>query len=366
MKVGYVFSRKKLGRSGFTGLEDYAVTQCIQLEPLDLGQPVENLEHVVLVVHKLTDVIVPAERGNEKAKAELERFKEYTAKYPHIPIVDPIPQVMKLLNRRDMYEVLQKCRRKGIQFSVPDSMFLTTMVSAISQDAIQFPVICKTVAACSSPLAHQMMLIPTFREFERQLTLVREAHVNHGLGDVPVMLQSFIDHDGVIFKVYVIDKHVYITPRPSIRNVEHAYESVEFDSQDIPKQFTIAAESISPHTQEGDSEPPAYPWYSHFMTNASNRLLKEKEKHLDKVKVNRIADAIRETLGLTFFGFDVIIRSGSNEHFVVDLNYFPSYANVPNFQKIFIDVLKAKIEAAYPTAPFYPIEHHLHAPKDDI
>ncbi|KAI8339740.1 hypothetical protein BC941DRAFT_469008 [Chlamydoabsidia padenii] len=47
--------------------------------------------------------------------------------------------------------------------------------------------------------------------------------------------------------------------------------------------------------------------------------------------------------GLTFFGFDVLLESGTNDYYVVDLNYFPSFKNVTDFQSIFVAILKKNL-----------------------
>jgi hypothetical protein len=42
-----------------------------------------------------------------------------------------------------------------------------------------------------------------------------------------LMLQQFINHDGVLFKVYVVGDHIQIVPRPSFSNLDKVDQSGE-------------------------------------------------------------------------------------------------------------------------------------------
>jgi len=58
-------------------------------------------------------------------------------------------------------------------------------------------------------------------------------------------------------------------------------------------------------------------------------------------RVRAIGERIRETLGLSLFGFDVIVSDAAAECFVIDVNYFPSYKELEDFSA----VLRAHIRA---------------------
>lgn len=47
--------------------------------------------------------------------------------------------------------------------------------------------------------------------------------------DEPVMFQEFIQHDGVLIKVYVADGEPYIFIRPSLKNIMNGKEEGLFD-----------------------------------------------------------------------------------------------------------------------------------------
>lgn len=72
---------------------------------------------------------------------------------------------------------------------------------------------CKRRTACSSTEAHQMTLIPS----PKGMTQVGKYIKNDS-----VMLQEFIQHDGVIVKVYVADGRISASTRPSFKNLDHS------------------------------------------------------------------------------------------------------------------------------------------------
>ncbi|CAM9652506.1 unnamed protein product, partial [Ascophyllum nodosum] len=46
------------------------------------------------------------------------------------------------------------------------------------------------------------------------------------------------------------------------------------------------------------------------------------------------ADRMRETFGLTIFGFDLIVDRASGEAMVIDVNYFPSFKDIADFPQV--------------------------------
>ncbi|EHA8591999.1 putative Inositol-tetrakisphosphate 1-kinase 6 [Cocos nucifera] len=64
---------------------------------------------------------------------------------------------------------------------------------------------------------------------------------------------------------------------------------------------------------------------------------------LDVGLVNKAAKWLRKQLGLTIFGFDVVIQEISGDHVIVDLNYLPTFKEVPDSDAVpaFWDAIKS-------------------------
>ncbi|KAI8344829.1 hypothetical protein BC941DRAFT_18229 [Chlamydoabsidia padenii] len=55
--VGLLFTKKKIERSGFIGIEYYARQHDINVILLDISHPIESQGSVDVIVHKMTDVV---------------------------------------------------------------------------------------------------------------------------------------------------------------------------------------------------------------------------------------------------------------------------------------------------------------------
>ncbi|CEP15509.1 hypothetical protein [Parasitella parasitica] len=330
--VGLIFTRKKIERSGFIGLEDYAIQRNIRIIHIDLSVPIEEQGNLDLIVHKMTDLVAKIERGDTEAEKLYQRFivsDNLLKNHPEVIIIDAWPNIEKVLDRMLLYHHTKICAAEDLMdgkplFNVPKSIALDSITDWKDDMEINFPTMCKRRTACSSTEAHQMILIPSAQRMSQL-----EPYVNNDA----VMLQEFIQHDGVIVKVYVADGKISASTRPSFRNLDNHGDVVHFDSQTLPKSFETKIEL----SHDLDKV---------FLRSDPTEIHLYKESLLDDSKLQKIADSLHRQLGLTFFGFDVLLQSHTNDYFVVDVNYFPSFKDVENFHSMFVDILKKRLAAS--------------------
>ncbi|KAI8329715.1 inositol 1, 3, 4-trisphosphate 5/6-kinase-domain-containing protein [Chlamydoabsidia padenii] len=225
-----------------------------------------------------------------------------------------------------MFDYLRQCINvRDPFFKLPDSIPLDS-IHSITQltDRLSFPIICKRRSACSSTEAHQMTILPCEKYLNNTEDWIKYYDTKE-----PLILQKFIQHDGVIVKIYVAGGQIHVSTRPSIVNVTPETGVIYFDSQMLPKQFdtTTSSQTVQPFV----------------MTCDDNNIQAQKDALLDHELLQRIAITLQKQSGLTFFGFDVLLESGTNDYYVVDLNYFPSFKNVTDFQSIFVAILKKNL-----------------------
>jgi Inositol 1,3,4-trisphosphate 5/6-kinase ATP-grasp domain len=60
-------------------------------------------------------------------------------------------------------------------------------------------------------------------------------------------------------------------------------------------------------------------------------------------EVRPIVDVLKRAFGLELFGFDILMGSEDREWLVVDVNYFPSYKEVPNFPSLLAQYLTQRV-----------------------
>ncbi|KAG6402297.1 hypothetical protein SASPL_139175 [Salvia splendens] len=127
---------------------------------------------------------------------------------------------------------------------------------------------------------------------------------------------------------------------------------VKVDSFDDPNLEQRLAEAklvlpsiVKPQVACGVSDAHSMRWCSLKSLPVSKEQLNVDNHKLDLELVKDAADWLRKALDLTIFGFDVVIQEGSGDHVIVDVNYLPSFKEVPDDTAIpaFWDALKEKI-----------------------
>ncbi|CAO3608587.1 unnamed protein product [Mucor hiemalis] len=277
----------------------------------------------------MTDLVARIERGDTEAAESFARFKKYSKEHPNVIVIDAWSNIQKVLDRMLLYHHTQLCAAQETMdgkplFHVPKSIALDSIDDWNNKFDITFPTMCKRRTACSSTEAHQMILIPSPQGMSQIEKYVKKDSV---------MLQQFIQHDGVIVKVYVADGQISASTRPSFKNLDHDGEVVHFDSQTLPKSFETEIE-LSDNLDKV------------FLRSDPTDIHIHKEALLDNARLQKIADSLHCQLGLTFFGFDVLLESKTNAYYVVDVNYFPSFKDVDNFHSMFVNILEQRLGTA--------------------
>lgn len=128
---------------------------------------------------------------------------------------------------------------------------------------------------------------------------------------------EFVNHGGVVFKVYVVGECVVCVTRKSLPDI--APEEVK--KLDAVSSFSQISNSGAQGDDEGNVEMPSLEFVMH------------------------VAAGLREATGLRLFNFDLIRDSSDhNRYLVIDINYLPGYAKMPNYEpfltKFFLDVVQ--------------------------
>jgi len=166
---------------------------------------------------------------------------------------------------------------------------------------VRLPCILKDRSACGGEASHRMSLLLSWEGLQRPAD------------GQPRILQSFVNHGGVIHKIYVIGDKVHVVRKASIADLPQSASSslplvLEFDS-------LLMGETLAKiNTQEG--LPPTPP----DAAGASA---------LSDEIVNAAVAALREQWPLTLFGFDVVVDH-AGVSYVIDVNYFPSFKGFPH------------------------------------
>ncbi|CAH2041466.1 unnamed protein product, partial [Iphiclides podalirius] len=249
---------------------------------LDLERALEEQEEFHVFLHKLTDVIAAADQGDPKASGIINNVEQYLSNHPNIIVIDPLDNVRILLNRYCYYSLLKEepaFRSRGI-FTPSFAEFTTCNIEQnmelMRQRGVTFPVICKPTIAHGSKSAHEMVLV-----FNKRGLIVCKP---------PCVVQSLVNHNAVLHKVFLIGNKYHICKRPSLKNF-YASEDLEpifYSTGEVCKADSQSTLSILDPHDKADIK----------MT-------------LDENKIKAIIKVLRNKIGLLLAGFDVVIDNTS-------------------------------------------------------
>ncbi|XP_053700269.1 inositol-tetrakisphosphate 1-kinase [Synchiropus splendidus] len=320
-RVGYWLSEKKMKKLNFQAFADLCRKRGIEVVQLDLSQPLEDQGPLDVIIHKLTDLILEADQNDSQAVLLVQRVQDYIDAHPETIVLDPLPAIRTLLDRCKSYQLIHRIescmqdeRIRSPPFMVLNSECNAEVLEQIRKHGLTFPFICKTRVAHGTN-SHEMAIIFS----EDDLKDVRP----------PCVIQSFINHNAVLYKVFVVGDSYTVVERPSLKNFPAGpadRKAIFFNSHNVSKPESSSDLTSREHV-EGVSLPPS-----------------------DDV-IRELSRSLRQALGVSLFGIDVIINNQSGRHAVIDINAFPGYEGVPEF---FNDLLSHISSILQSRSPEYP------------
>jgi inositol-1,3,4-trisphosphate 5/6-kinase/inositol-tetrakisphosphate 1-kinase len=352
----------------------------ISFVPLDPDQPLEE-QHggkFDLILHKLTEDILTcslmqdnmhsknkcSNSNSQSQQEEMERqqrildpslrrvraLRDYCYhRNPNCCLVDDPKHVQTLMSRSEIANVLQRCLKdvkttsgisvKSPRFVVvpecseqsaenderdpPQQQYQTRDLVQALQDnnqgdgsKLSTPLIVKPLIAAGTKQSHYMLIA------------IQES----ALAKLPPksIVQEFVNHDATLYKVYVLGDFVNVYKRHSLPNLpsdlsEATVDMVKFDSQrPYPKlkDFGIGIEDAS---------------------DCNNYSIPQSASTVTREEVKPIVEVLKRAFGLELFGFDILMGSNNGDCFVVDVNYFPSYKEVPDFPSLLAQYLTQRV-----------------------
>ncbi|KAL4582929.1 hypothetical protein LXL04_007490 [Taraxacum kok-saghyz] len=298
--------------------------------PLTFNLPIlPQLKKVDIVIHKATDEISSIERSNSfnssskiiytTGMLELQRC---IGELPDCCVIDPFDNIIPVVDRLKIQEILlelvdlktkSQCKIRGPYFLKVDNFEDVEVEKRLHEAKLCLPSIVKPQVACGVADAHSMAIVFKAADF---------TDLNVPL---PAIVQEYVDHSSTLFKFYVLGEKVFYAVKNSTPNANILKNSSE-NNQFKPLLF----DSLKSLPTDGNKK-------------SSSNL---KEQNLDIGLVSDAANYLRSVLDLTIFGFDVVIEEGTRDHVIVDVNYLPSFKEVPNDVAIpaFWDAIKMKYQ----------------------
>ena len=300
---------------------------------VDMNKPFDKQGEFDALLLKVNHWIIGDIFGDDsKSKSFRSRLDAYLKARRSMAVVGPDAHVRQVLDRHTIHKVTQTVAR------VPKSLVLKYELSAADKDDadvasarsaddaltrkdMKFPLICKSLIACGAKTQHQMAIVGSK---EGLIELVKDGEGGGGVsgdGSLGWIVQEFVPHDGFVYKVYILGESGFVYRRKSLPNVTP--ESVPtlhwWNSHDAPFRIREGkAVSVAPRLTE---------------SGRPIKLLGEDVKEAYRGELIAIARTVAERFQLAVVGVDILMSeqpAGSGRQFgVVDVNYLPSYGEVP-------------------------------------
>lgn len=300
-RIGYAMAPKKAASVFRQSLFDHASKQGIELVEIDLNKSLDEQAPFDCILHKLYD---------QEWRNQLDQFSSTN---PNVLIIDPHHLIEKLHNRITMLEVFNNLEKTETehhhQYSVgiPKQIFINNEDDISSSKDLTFPVIAKPLLANGTDGSHQMFLI------------FNQEGLNSINLEPPFVLQEFINHGGVVFKVYVAGDHSRCVKRKSLPDISD--ETIGSSCENF-----IPFSQISNLTDQEQSN-----------EDSISKAIEEAKLPPSEF-VSEIGAKLRGDLRLHLFNFDVIRDSSDpNSYHVIDINYFPGYAKMTGYESMLTD-----------------------------
>lgn len=287
--IGYALSPQKISTFMKDSLVIHARERGVDLIPIHLNKPLMEQGPFDCVIHKLYDA---------EWRKQLE---EFSIQNPTTLVIDPANAIDKLQNRVSMLEFVNQLKIENL--GTPLQVFVSddsseSLQEAMTHEGLKFPVIAKPLIADGAANSHQMSLVLN----QNGLTKLNP----------PIVLQEFVNHGGVIFKVYVAGDHVKCVKRKSLTDISE--EKLNTSNSENLISFSRVSNFAAENQSHGES-------FAELMEAAEMPPLSF---------VNEVANRMRDVLKLHLFNFDMLRDSRiETRYLVIDVNYFPGYAKVP-------------------------------------
>ncbi|KAG1341856.1 putative Inositol-tetrakisphosphate 1-kinase 2 [Cocos nucifera] len=186
--VGYALTSKKVKSFLQPKLEGLARKKGILFVAIDQSRPLSEQGPFDIVLHK-----------------------DFGRKHPEVTVLDPPDAIRHLHNRQSMLEGvadlnLSDCYGK---VDVPRQVVITkdplSILDAVSKAGLTLPLVAKPLVVDGSAKSHELSL--AYDQFSLSKL------------DPPLVLQEFVNHGGVLFKVYIVGETIKVVRRFSLPDV---------------------------------------------------------------------------------------------------------------------------------------------------
>uniref|UniRef100_A0A7N2N5Y1 Inositol-tetrakisphosphate 1-kinase n=1 Tax=Quercus lobata TaxID=97700 RepID=A0A7N2N5Y1_QUELO len=248
---------------------------------IDQSKPLSDQGPFDVVMHKLL--------GKEWRQI----IEDYRQTHPEVTVLDPPDAIQHLRNRQFMLQAVADLNLSDSygKVGVPRQLVIkkdaSSIPDAVTKSGLILPLVAKPLIADGSAKSHELSLAFDQKSLQKL--------------EPPLVLQEFVNHGGVLFKVYIVGETIKVVRRFSLPDDVCKRElSKNAGVYHVPRVSCAAASADDANLDPRVAELPPRPL------------------------LEKLAKELRHRLGLRLFNLDIIREHGSRDRFyVIDINYFP-------------------------------------------
>ncbi|XP_022725205.1 inositol-tetrakisphosphate 1-kinase 3-like isoform X2 [Durio zibethinus] len=319
--VGYALTLKKRKSFLQPNFERLARNKGISFVAIDQNRPLSDQGPFDIILHKeMGKFDLELKRSHSSSNSTNDCQMDYRQTQPQVIVLDPPDAIQHLYNRQSMLQNVVDLNLSDFhgKVGVPRQMVITedplSIPDEVTKAGLKLPLVAKPLVVDGSTKSHELFLV--YDQFSLSEL------------EPPLVLQEFVNHGGVLFKIYIVGDAIKVVRRHSLPNVSKCELAKVAGIIPFPRVSSASASADDADLDPGVAELPPQPL------------------------LERLAKELRHRLGLRLFNIDMIREHGTRDVFyVIDINYFPGYGKIPDYEDIFTDFLLSCVQSQYKKRP---------------
>ncbi|CAN0920881.1 Inositol-tetrakisphosphate 1-kinase 2, partial [Linum grandiflorum] len=185
--------------------------------------------------------------------------KDYRQKHPEVTVIDPPAAIRHLSNRQSMLQYVADLKLSDFYGTVciPRQMVIdrdpSSIALEVSKAGLKLPLVAKPLLVDGTAKSHQLSL----------------AYDQFSLSELepPLVLQEFVNHGGVLFKIYIMGESIKVVRRFSLPNVSNCELEKVAGVMRFPRVSCAAASADDADLDPSVAGYGKMPEYEHLFTD---------------------------------------------------------------------------------------------------
>ncbi|KAK8298831.1 hypothetical protein V6Z11_D05G282800 [Gossypium hirsutum] len=233
-------------------LQGLARNKGISFVPIDQSRPLSDQGPFDIVLHKMT--------GREWRQI----LEEYRQTHPKVLVLDPPDAIQHLHNRQSMLQcvadmnLFESYGKVGVPRQLVIKRDTLSIPDFVAEAGLRLPLVAKPFVNDGSEKSHELSL--AYDQYSLQKL------------EPPLVLQEFVNHGGVLFKVFIVGEAIKVVRRFSLPDVTIRELSTNVGVYQFPRVSCAAACADDADLDPSVAELPPWPLLERLAKELQQRL----------------------------------------------------------------------------------------------